>query len=218
MTANVPKSLPATIRWFARLGARKLDRWIRQSPASGDILETDARARYWALVECAAWPRNLVLRWHLAGYLLPGVALYRCLQAAGWPAERAATVIGAALERDTQPRRRRFERRGQRRGFFTAFGLLVRGSTPLVYPSPGWRVKWLEISRNRIAFDMTGCYYLDTLDQLGSRELTPVYCRVDDVLNAGISPELTWSRATTMATGGERCDFRFERRPSENEN
>jgi len=54
---------------------------------------------------------------------------------------------------------------------------------------------------------MTGCFYLDTLGQLGSRELTPVYCRVDDILYAGISPELAWSRATILATGGERCDF-----------
>lgn len=62
---------------------------------------------------------------------------------------------------------------------------------------------------------MTGCYYLDTLDQLGSRELTPVYCRVDDILYADISPELTWSRTMKLATGGERCDFRFERREHE---
>lgn len=199
------------------LGGRKLDRWIRQSPASSGNLATDARGRYWALVGCAPWPRNPVLRWHLAGYLLPGVALYRTLQIAVWPAEWAATVIGAALERDTQPRRRRFERRGQRRGFFTSFALFVRAFTRLVYPSPGWRVEWLEISRNRIAFDMTGCFYLDTLGQLGSRELTPIYCRVDDILHAGISPELAWSRATKLATGGERCDFRFERRRREDE-
>ena len=217
MVAGVPEGLPMTIRWFAHLGARKLDRWIRQSPASSGNLATDARGRYWALVGCATWPRNPVLRWHLAGYLLPGVALYRSLQMAGWPAERAATVIGAALERDTQPRRRRFERWGQRRGFFTTFAVFVRAFTPLVCPSPGWRVEWLEISRNRIAFDMTGCFYLDTLGQLGSRELTPIYCRVDDILHAGISPELAWSRATKLATGGERCDFRFERRRREDE-
>jgi len=65
----------------------------------------------------------------------------RPLLMAGWPAERAATVIGAALERDTQPGRRRFERRGQRRGFFTTFALFVRAFTPLVCPSPGWRVE-----------------------------------------------------------------------------
>jgi len=212
MAAEVPERLPRTIRWFARLGVCKLDRWIRQSPASCDIVETTARDRYWALAGRVTWPRHPVLRWHLAGYLLPGVALYRSLQTEGWSDERAAAVIGAALERDTQPRRQRFERRGRRRGFFPTFALIVRGFTPLVYPSPGWRVTWLEVSRNRVAFDMTGCYYLDTLDQLGARELTPAYCRVDDILYADISPELDWCRTTKLSTGGERCDFRFERR------
>lgn len=137
MVIKVPEDLPTANRFFARLGVRKLDRWIRQSPASGSTLGTDARARYWALVGSVTWPRSPVLRWHIAGYLLPGVAMYRSLRVAGWPAERAATVIGAALERDVQPRRRRFERRGQRRGFFPTFALTVRGFTPLVYPSPG---------------------------------------------------------------------------------
>jgi hypothetical protein len=54
-------------------------------------------------------------------------------------------------------------------------------------------------------------FYLDTLTRLGAQELTPAYCRVDDILYEGVSPELTWRRTTMLATGGERCDFRFER-------
>ena len=200
-----------TVRWLAWLGARKLDRWLHQMPESPGHLRIDALARYQTLAGDASWPRDPVLRWHLAGYLLPGVALYRGLQAAGWPAKQAADVVGMLLEGDTQPRRRRFERRGRRRGFFTVFAIMIRLLTRLVYPSPGWEVEWLETSRHRIAFDMTGCYYLATLTQLGAGELTPVYCRVDDILYEGLSPEFSWRRTTLLATGGERCDFRFER-------
>lgn len=66
-------------------------------------------------------------------------------------------MIGACRETDG--------RGTQATRLFPTFALIARGSTPLVYPSPGWRVKWLEVSRNWIAFDMTGCYYLDALDQ-----------------------------------------------------
>lgn len=217
MVAKEPERIPMTVRWFARLGIRKLDRWILQTSAPVGNFGTDVRGRYRTLVRCALWPRSPVLRWHLAGYLLPGVALYRGLRAEGWPTERAAAVVGSALESDTQRRRRRFERRGRRRGFFTAFAIMIRPVTRLVYPSPGWQVEWLETSRHRIAFDMTGCFYLDTLTQLGARELTPVYCRVDDILYEGVSPELAWRRTTMLATGGERCDFRFERLGREDE-
>ena len=94
---------------------------------------------------------------------------------------------------------------------------MIRLLTRLVYPPSGWQVEWLETSRQRIAFDMTGCYYLETLTQLGAGELTPVYCRVDDVLYEDLSPELSWHRTTLLATGGERCDFRFERLLREDE-
>lgn len=45
MAAEVPESLPTTIRWLARLGARKLDRWLRQSQVPSDDAGTDTRAR-----------------------------------------------------------------------------------------------------------------------------------------------------------------------------
>ena len=129
---------------------------------------------------------------------------------------RAANAIAKALESDTQARRRRFERRGRRRGFFIVFSMMIRILTRLVYPSPAWKVEWLETSRQRIAFNITDCFYLDTLTldtltELGARDLTPLYCKVDDVLYEGVSPELSWRRTTMLSTGGQLCDFRFER-------
>ncbi len=166
---------------------------------------------YGALAARIFWPRNLVLRWHLAGYLLPAVALYQGLRSGGSTSEQAVAGVGALLEDDMQVRRRRLERLGHRPGFFAVFAVMVRPLTRLVYPPPAWRADWLEVSRHRIAFDMTDCFYLKTLTQLGAPELTPALCRVDDVLYAGVSPELAWSRTTLLSTGGERCDFRFDR-------
>lgn len=211
MAAKEHERLSMAVRGFAWLGARKLDRWVRQTPGSNDAAKVDAEGRYRTLVEQVAWPPSPVLRWHLAGYLLPGVALYGALQAMDWPTARAASAIAKALESDTQPRRRRFERRGRRRGFFTVFSMMIRILTRLVYPSPAWKVEWLETSRQRIALDITGCFYLDTLTELGARDLTPLYCKVDDVLYEGVSPELAWRRTTMLSTGGRLCDFRFER-------
>jgi hypothetical protein len=211
MDTDEPERLALTVRWFVWFGTRKLDRWVRQTSPPSHELGNEAGALYKALARTTSWPRNPVLRWHLAGYLLPGVALYRGLQTEGRSTGSAAEVVGTLLEDDTQGRRRRLERLGRRPGFFVTFAVMVRPLTRLTYPPSGWRAEWLEVSRNRIAFDMTGCFYLDTLTQLGAPELTPVLCRVDDLLYEGVSPELTWRRTTMLSTGGERCDFRFER-------
>ena len=58
---------------------------------------------------------------------------------------------------------------------------------------------------------MRRCYFLDTFTALGIPELTRAYCAGDDVMYAGLCPQLRWLRTGTLATGAPACDFRFER-------
>lgn len=140
MEPGIPPRLPIAVRGLGWCGARKLARWVRQTAGGPAGQGAAAGLQYDAVLGRVSWPPNPVLRWHLAGYLLPGVALYRGLQAVGRLSEQAAEAIAAALERDTQPRRRRLERRGRRRGFLAAFAVMVRGLSRLLYPSPGWQI------------------------------------------------------------------------------
>jgi hypothetical protein len=54
------------------------------------------------------------------------------------------------------------------------------------------------------------CPILEKLTELGAPELTLLFCASDDWLAASI-PGMHWRRTTTLARGGDRCDFDWER-------
>jgi hypothetical protein len=54
------------------------------------------------------------------------------------------------------------------------------------------------------------CFILDTLTEYGAPELTTLYCKTDDWLAEAL-PGVRWQRTTTLAAGGECCDFRWYR-------
>lgn len=198
---------------LARIGRRRAGRWTQLSLPHWRAAQGTATARetFDELSRSVTWPHQPVLRWHLARYLLPGVALYRTLQADGYPPDRAAEALDRVLEADLLRRRSRLARLGGLPGFFPAFAVVARAVSPVLFPSPGWRIRWLEVSRNRVAFDIDRCFYLSTLTALGAPELTAHYCRGDDVLYDEVSPRMAWRRTGTLATGCDRCDFRYDR-------
>lgn len=146
-------------------------------------------------------------RGSLERMILPGAALYLTL-GAYIDRERALSVTGACIASDA-------ERQA---------GLLDR--TPWLFPivrylsvrwirtrfvPPAWEAHLLEDTQQRVRFDITRCYYLDTLRTLGIPELTARYCHVDDVIYRG-HRHLDFRRAGTLGLGYDRCDFCYERR------
>lgn len=206
-----PYGVPVTARPLIGVGRRKTARWARRAvngTAEPDAIVT-AQSCYQDLADSVIWPRHAVLRWHLAGYLLPGVAVYRTLRTLGHPAPLAARAVGDVLAGDTLPRRRRLQRAFHSRGSYELFAAAVRLLSPILFPAPGWRIVWREVSRDRVAFDIDRCYYLATLTALDAAELTPHYCHGDDILYDGLSPYIGWARTGTLATGCDHCDFRY---------
>lgn len=66
----------------------------------------------------------------------------------------------------------------------------------------------IEDSPNCFALDTSRCFILDVLTALKSRELTVLFCNTDDWLSEAL-PGIHWIRTTTLARGGEKCDFRW---------
>ena len=203
---------PVTARPLVRAGRRKTARWARRAVTgpSQPTAITTAHACYRDLAEGVIWPHHVVLRWHLAGYLLPGVAVYRTLQTLGHAPTRAPQAVGDLLAHDALPRRRRLQRTFHTRGSDPLLAAAVRLLSPIMFPAPGWRIAWLEVSRDRVAFDIDRCYYLATLTTLDAAELLPHYCHVDDILYDDLSPSIEWARTGTLAAGCDRCDFRYQ--------
>jgi hypothetical protein len=165
---------------------------------------------YERLVTEAPAPGEAKLGHHLYQNILPGLAIYRALRGAGLGEKEALASVDRAFEFASRRGRRAMEWIGRVPFLFP----MLRRSVKLImraYPPSGWDTTWLEIGPDRIRFDMTRCYYFDTLRGLGSPELTASFCRIDDLIYQDVSPAFAWRRTKTIARGDDRCDFCFER-------
>ena len=62
------------------------------------------------------------------------------------------------------------------------------------------------------AFNVFRCFYLDVLTAYGAPELTPLYCKLDDLTYEMLPPSITWERTGALGRGDDCCDFRWCRR------
>jgi hypothetical protein len=79
------------------------------------------------------------------------------------------------------------------------------------FPPQGWDTEWVEVSSQAVAFNLHRCFYVDVLTEYGAAELTPFYCRLDDLIYEDVSPHVRWDRTKTLGRGDDCCDFRFTR-------
>jgi hypothetical protein len=152
---------------------------------------------------------SVLARVHLRENILPGLALYQSYleesdQATAFA--HTANVLEAEVSSEASRIRLAFyliPRRWQ----FPLFRTLLRKQMALEFPEEGWDFTWLEDSPRRVAFDARRCFYLNTLTAYDAPELTPVFCACDEWQARGFSPSIRFERNTTLARGGERCDF-----------
>jgi hypothetical protein len=64
------------------------------------------------------------------------------------------------------------------------------------------------------SFDFTvrRCLFVELLGAVDASHLAPLFCSVDEVYFARDDQPLRLTRTKTLATGGDCCDFHFERR------
>lgn len=173
------------------------------------VLAGRVQARYDAL--CASRPRfpKRILRLHLDMLILPGLALYQTLL------EETDDVVAVLAEMEslfesTFSRFFRFMLFTDRAPWsFALFRRTARTILKHVFPAEGWETEIVEDSDRAFAFNMVNCFYLDVLTAYGAPELTPVYCRMDELLYETLPPMILWQRTKTLGRGGDCCDFRW---------
>jgi hypothetical protein len=170
-----------------------------------------AGARYDDLYAERTRHDNRALRRHLEESLLPGIALYRALLADPDTQERALPLFEAMMEAWGLSRRTSMEMVGRLPIFYWLIRATVKRMTERDYPPEGWDIEWLEVSRDEIRFDISRCFYMDMLVAYDAPELARAYCRTDDLIYDGISPQASWERTRTLGRGDDCCDFRFVR-------
>lgn len=190
-----------------RAGRASLGRWTRDVDQDCAAATRDNYARMGGRVD---WPDESMNRVMLATFILPMAALYTALRDQGRAEDEAVDTVTRAVlsmvgpERmitdvlvRTDPGRRVYLRTWQ-------------AQVALFFSGPRWEVTWRERSRDTAAFDVTRCYVVDTLRELGAAPVAPAFCAYDQALYEGLCPRLRFTRTGTLACGADRCDFLFE--------
>jgi hypothetical protein len=173
-------------------------------------LVADVRQQHAALVNETGMPENAALRWHLTEKILPGLALYRALL------QEHAGDQAAAL--DSVDEAFRAKTLAKSRLLFAPMKVLpnpirlFKWMIPQVmkqFPPEGWDTTYLEDSADRIAFNMTRCFYMNSLTALGAPELTASFCKSDEVMAECFPPAIRFVRQHTLGRGGDVCDFQY---------
>ncbi len=189
-------------------------RW--QGHLADDMGEVEAaalmsrvQARYDDLYAHRKHYENRALRKHQENTILPSLALYQVLREDGLDEETALMRIRDLLILKVLPGRRQLEFFGRLPLIFTLFRLGTKLKMQRVFPEEGWDIEWLEVSSERVAFNVHRCFWLEVLADYDATELVAQSCYTDDVLFDGASPYISWERTQTLARGGELCDFCF---------
>lgn len=89
----------------------------------------------------------------------------------------------------------------------------VRLVNNAAFPAPAWDITYLTDDKQVIAFEIHTCLYVNVLAAYGMPELAQIFCQVDDALAASFPAGIIWKRESTLARGGQSCDFRYARAP-----
>lgn len=74
------------------------------------------------------------------------------------------------------------------------------------------RATAVESTERRLGFDVSACRFAQLTRAIGRPYLGPAFCAADAVYFGRPNAPATLTRTGTLATGGDRCDFRFELR------
>jgi hypothetical protein len=203
-------------RVAARGRIRHLDAWQRalaetRSEVEAAMLAGRVQARFEKLY--AERPRfaHNALRDHLENNILPGLALYQTLLEALGDQEAALAEVERLFTLSFGQIARWVPYLGYVPNLFDWLRRFGRWSLQNNFPPQGWEMEWVEDSEQVFAFNMRSCFYLDVLTAYGAPELTPVYCKMDDLLYEALPPSVRWARTKTLGRGDDCCDFCWKR-------
>jgi hypothetical protein len=182
----------------------------RHGLAEAQQLAAAVRQQHTAMVAETPPPANRALRWHLKDKILPGLALYRVLlQTYGGDHQAALAEVDEAFRSAVLAKSRLVTAPLKALPdpfplFKIAFGRVMAG-----FPPKGWDIAYIENSQDQISFNITRCFYLNTLTALGAPELTASFCKTDEVMGECFPSSIRFVRLHTLGRGDEVCDFRY---------
>jgi hypothetical protein len=177
------------------------------------LLAAKVQARYAEMFDGRPRFSNSALRDHLETHILPGIALYHVLQEVAASPAQALEIVDACFtaQVEASPMTRPIRLLERLPGAFAILRIANRLILRNGFPEQGWQIGWIEDSPQCVAYDITGCFYLNVLSSYGVPELTARFCAGDDLLYGNLK-NIAWERTETLGRGDARCNFVFRPR------
>lgn len=181
----------------------------KRTTVEAGLLVAQAQKRYPALLERRPHLAHPALRFHLKKSILPGLAMYQTLSAEGIAQEEVLAEMESVLTKTVDSGLKVVKLLKHFPNQFSIFRKTLDLIMKVGFPPAGWNVTWLTNDEHQVAFDIHSCFYRQVLEYYGAPELVPVFCRADDLIGKALPKAIQWKRNTTLAQGGEKCDFRW---------
>lgn len=152
---------------------------------------------------------NRMIGTHIRKNILPGYACYRALLNSGADSTHAISFVEAELCRSVQRMSRLCHRLSNKKSAYSLVKTVLRLALSFAYPKEGWSIQNKQLSRRSVYFEMTTCLYCEELKKRGALELCPAFCQTDHASYDPLAPSVVFTRKSTLAGGGEVCDFCF---------
>jgi len=206
------KALKASRMPNSRIWQRILSE--KYSEIEAAVLMARIQQRYQELKARRPVFNRAIFNAHVVGNILPGLALYQILRERDMDEQTALAEIDDIIEKwFTQappPNMRMNQTMKYFPENFSIFRRLLLFTMDKIFPAPGWQYEMVADDEHSIAFNMTHCFYLDVLQYYDAPELTPVFCKLDDILMAAMPESIQWGRTQTIGMGAEYCNFRWD--------
>lgn len=152
---------------------------------------------------------NQAVEQHMKTVILPAVALYKILQKHSFSQEDAKDVIARYTSEEAEKTAKVYRFFGKIPFFYRIFLFAFKRVMASSYPKEGWTIDWLEREKDRAVFHMKSCLYLEIFTEQGCKELTPLFCHLDEINYKHMSKKVRFERTKTLAADCDCCDFAF---------
>ncbi|MHA1944916.1 MAG: L-2-amino-thiazoline-4-carboxylic acid hydrolase [Candidatus Hodarchaeales archaeon] len=94
---------------------------------------------------------------------------------------------------------------------WSTFVVSTRTGNRKVYDNEYFILKEISSTKEEFAFDMNRCIYQEVFRKFGREDLGPIMCEYDSIIADNVSEWVRFEREETIATGCDKCTFRFYR-------
>ncbi|MCM1253658.1 MAG: L-2-amino-thiazoline-4-carboxylic acid hydrolase [Clostridium sp.] len=174
---------------------------------SGILWEAAENAFQNLLKENPGQPKAVARHTHIS--IFPAIAVYKTI-AAKYP-DKAMLILENGAAAISKPAGEKYARLLKFPGIKMIFlKIFSQGVKKGFGPEAGFAHEFITASNKALAFNVNKCPYQYYCEKYGCQEIVHIFCKNDEYAYGNL-PHIRFIRTQTLGTGGNYCDFRFER-------